>query len=208
MALNGCPLLVDDADGDGIADVADFCADTPQNERASQYGCSVSQADFDQDGVGDPADNCDTVANADQSDIDSDGVGDACDPDIDNDGLANADDNCPSVANPDQADTDPPLVGDGIGDACANPMGARPTAFSACYDPTLITAPTINQHECSWNHHAHRLQRQLDADTPMVESLWLASHNAYNYPDATNQSSADPNQLVDITQQLLSLIHI
>jgi hypothetical protein len=60
--------IVLDADGDGIADVADNCRRT----------YNPDQADRDGDGVGDACDNCPLLANADQLDTDGDGQGNAC----------------------------------------------------------------------------------------------------------------------------------
>ncbi len=92
-----------DADGDGIADAADNCPNTPNRD----------QLDTDGDGVGDSCDVCpgfdDTI------DTDGDGVPDGCDTgDNDGDGVVDELDNCPDVANPAQVDGD----GDGVGDAC------------------------------------------------------------------------------------------
>ena len=40
-----------DADGDGVADADDTCADTPSGETVDSSGCSDSQKDTDGDGV-------------------------------------------------------------------------------------------------------------------------------------------------------------
>ena len=47
-----------DADGDGIADTGDTCADTPSGETVDSKGCSNSQRDTDRDGVSDDLDTC------------------------------------------------------------------------------------------------------------------------------------------------------
>src|SRR4051794_36876377 len=68
----GCPpmtAVLQDADGDGVADRDDNCP-TVNNP---------NQADADGDGLGDVCDNCPNVANPDQTDSDGDGFGDACD---------------------------------------------------------------------------------------------------------------------------------
>lgn len=192
-----------DADADGIDDDADNCPSDPNADQAdfdADGAGDVCDSDDDEDGVNDSSDNCPFVANSDQANQDGDTSGDLCDDDVDGDQIDNADDNCPSDTNPGQEDQD----ADGIGDACDDPpdTGDRESAFPDCYDAALITANTTEQHACTWSAFAHGLQRQLDATTPMVEALWLASHNSYNYPDPTNQSSSDPNQLVDITEQL------
>ena len=84
-------LASDDIDGDGIPNLEDNCACTPNPD----------QKDSDADGVGDACDNCIYHYNPEQYDRDGDGVGDRCD-------------NCVSTPNPDQADSD----GDGVGDEC------------------------------------------------------------------------------------------
>ena len=47
-----------DADGDGVADAYDICADTPSGETVDSIGCSDSQKDTDGDGVTDDLDTC------------------------------------------------------------------------------------------------------------------------------------------------------
>jgi hypothetical protein len=103
--------VIQDADGDGVADAQDLCPNTPPGASVNSDGCE----DTDSDGVIDGSDNCPNVANADQTNTDgaADG-GDACDADDDNDGDADGADNCPLVANADQLNTD----GDAQGDAC------------------------------------------------------------------------------------------
>jgi large repetitive protein len=114
-----------DADGDGVADASDDCANVFNPIRPMDAGK--------------------------QSDVDGDGVGDACDPtpvgdDLDGDTVPNAMDNCPAVANLDQADTD----GDKKGDACdpcptqANPDSICPPKYASIVDVQngTITAGT------------------------------------------------------------------
>jgi len=67
-ALTGCPPMLVDADGDGVADADDNCVSV----------ANADQADADGDGVGDVCDNC-ARANSSQTDVDGDGVGDECD---------------------------------------------------------------------------------------------------------------------------------
>ena len=67
--LDDGAFVIDDFDGDSIADCNDNCP----------YVFNDNQADTDGDGVGDACDNCPYVANGDQADTDGDGVGDACD---------------------------------------------------------------------------------------------------------------------------------
>jgi len=80
--------LTGDADGDGVADCADDCPNTPVGQQhVDANGCSCSQAsqlpsppDGDNDGVIDACDNCPAVSNPGQADCDNNGVGDACEP--------------------------------------------------------------------------------------------------------------------------------
>ena len=78
-----------DADGDGVADADDTCADTPSGETVDSSGCSDSQKDTDADGVTDDLDTCadtpsgETVdengCSGSQKDTDGDGVSDDLD---------------------------------------------------------------------------------------------------------------------------------
>lgn len=120
-------LLEYDADGDGVADSADGCPDTPADEEVNGNGCSESQADDDGDGVSNVDDQCpDTPSDEtpdvlgcswSQHDADGDGVPDAVDLcpntpagevvnvsgcsasqlDDDGDGVSNAADLCPGT---------------------------------------------------------------------------------------------------------------
>ena len=106
-----------DADGDGVADAADNCPQTP----------NADQADADGDLVGDVCDNCRLTANPDQADSDGDGVGDACD-------------NCSTIANADQLDQD----GDGVGTACdASPIGGVNEPPVAAAGPDRLAPPHV-----------------------------------------------------------------
>ena len=114
-----------DSDGDGIYDVIDQCANTPDGTEVDWSGCPVA-ADTDGDGVIDDDDDCpDSMADAEVDadgceivyDTDGDGVPDGSDAcpgtlsgievdaygcevihDADNDGVPDADDDCAETA--------------------------------------------------------------------------------------------------------------
>lgn len=106
-----------DADGDGVADSADQCPDTPAGVAVDAKGCPI---DSDGDGVADYLDKCPgtaagVVVNADGCPLDSDG-----------DGVADYKDKCPNT--PQRVSVNAhgcPLDSDGDGvpdyvDKCAN----------------------------------------------------------------------------------------
>lgn len=85
-----------DSDGDGIANIADKCANTPLGEAVNASGCSDSQkVDTDADGVWDYEDACPTQGDAGY------GVGSTGCPntptDSDNDGVMDNNDSCPNT---------------------------------------------------------------------------------------------------------------
>ncbi|MCG8673535.1 MAG: hypothetical protein MI867_29375 [Pseudomonadales bacterium] len=70
------------------------------------------------------------------------------------------------------------------------------TLLSGCYQQ-------IQQYEDSWEHNAHALQRQLDANQPLVRSTFFGTHNSYNASSyTTTQRYIDPNQSYGIKDQL------
>lgn len=130
-----------DTDGDGISDLCDNCAQTPNEDQLdTNHDGEGDRCDDDDDGdaILDDQDNCPLIWQHAQDDADKDGVGDACDAcpaqankqppcqdlcpsrpnietqDQDKDGIGDACDNCPSTPNANQLDRD----ADGIGDAC------------------------------------------------------------------------------------------
>lgn len=60
-----------DADGDGVSDTSDSCANTPVDESVDRSGCSCSQLDSDADGVS----NCDDFCPRTESGSDVDAFG-------------------------------------------------------------------------------------------------------------------------------------
>ena len=107
-------VLTQDADADGVPDIADDCP----------LVADPDQLDTDGDGSGDLCDNCPLQSNPDQRDLDRDGAGDACDGDRDGDAVANAVDACPDAYVPGRnvaailAGGGPDTDGDGIADDC------------------------------------------------------------------------------------------
>jgi len=101
-----------DADGDGVSDLKDKCADTPTEAKVDKTGCPL---DADADGVFDYLDKCPqlagTAATKGCPDKDKDGVADIEDdcpdisglvgmkgcPDTDGDGIVDSKDKCPTV---------------------------------------------------------------------------------------------------------------
>ena len=67
----GEPPPPTDTDGDGVADGADLCPNTPSGESVDSEGCSSSQKDSDGDGVTNDADLCPDTPSGET--VDSDG---------------------------------------------------------------------------------------------------------------------------------------
>lgn len=132
-----------DEDQDGVADSADNCPGTPND-----------QSDEDDDGIGDRCDNCPLVANSTQTAAsDTDAIGDACDPHpaqpgdclvmLDTFGNAEA-----FAAQWQVASTGPaPAITTGPGDVQIDPTGSAVTLFAldaegspyaGTYDPQLL----------------------------------------------------------------------
>lgn len=121
-----------DADGDGVNDRRDVCANTPTGVAVDLVGCPK---DGDKDGIPDYQDNCPDVAGVKSlngcPDSDGDGITDASDacpneagvksangcPDADGDGIKDSEDACPKVKGTANMKGCPDTDGDGITDA-------------------------------------------------------------------------------------------
>ena len=90
-----------DADGDGIEDSKDECAELPEDRDGFQDSDGCPDFDNDDDGVPDETDKCPT----EKEDVDGFEDEDGClDPDDDHDGIPDVKDACPREAGPDNAD--------------------------------------------------------------------------------------------------------
>ncbi|MBT3771618.1 MAG: ABC transporter substrate-binding protein [Euryarchaeota archaeon] len=92
-----------DADGDGIPDLLDLCADTLADADVDSTGCEVvADTDADDDGVEDADDSCpNTPAGAN---VDTDGCEIAAPTDSDGDGVYDDDDQCANTPSGDNVD--------------------------------------------------------------------------------------------------------
>jgi OmpA-OmpF porin, OOP family len=100
LGLGWAPRFYD-ADGDGIEDVKDECAELAEDRDGFQDGDGCPDFDNDDDGVGDESDKCPT----EKEDADGFEDEDGClDPDDDHDGIPDAQDACPREAAPSSAD--------------------------------------------------------------------------------------------------------
>ncbi len=90
-----------DADGDGIEDSKDECAELAEDRDGFQDSDGCPDFDNDDDGVADESDKCPT----EKEDADGFEDEDGClDPDDDHDGIADVKDACPREAGPDSPD--------------------------------------------------------------------------------------------------------
>ena len=112
-----------DADGDGVGDSVDNCAETASGKTVDENGCADSQKDTDGDGLTDDLDNCaDTPEGAS---VDENGCADS-QKDTDGDGVTDDKDTCadtPEGAKVDAngcADSQKDTDGDGVTDDLDN----------------------------------------------------------------------------------------
>jgi outer membrane protein OmpA-like peptidoglycan-associated protein len=96
---------MNDADGDGVSDAKDKCADTPKEAKVDKTGCPL---DADADGVFDYKDKCPQLVGT--------AATNGC-PDKDRDGVADMEDDCPDVAGLTAMKGCPDTDGDGIVDS-------------------------------------------------------------------------------------------
>ncbi|WP_207062275.1 OmpA family protein [Motiliproteus sp. SC1-56] len=87
--IEGCDVILPkDADGDGVTDDIDQCANTPPGTRVDSRGCEL---DSDNDGVVDSSDQCANTPAG--TPVDSRG----CERDSDGDGVVDSKDSCPGT---------------------------------------------------------------------------------------------------------------
>jgi OOP family OmpA-OmpF porin len=100
LGLGWAPRFLD-ADGDGIEDSKDECAELAEDRDGFQDSDGCLDFDNDDDGVGDEEDKCPT----EKEDADGFEDQDGClDPDDDHDGIPDVKDTCPREAGPDSPD--------------------------------------------------------------------------------------------------------
>jgi hypothetical protein len=92
IAMMLAPLVLDDADGDGMADAMDAFPNDPTETVDTDNDGTGNNADTDDDNdtVLDVVDNCPFVSNTNQLDYDTDGTGNACGDDVPMPGVSGA----------------------------------------------------------------------------------------------------------------------
>lgn len=103
-----------DFDHDGVKNIADLCADTPEGAAVDEHGCPVLQAsdDVDGDGIADVDDACPDVAGGEGSE-DGCPVAPDASVDTDEDGVLDVDDLCPGTPAGEDGAQGCPQLGDG-----------------------------------------------------------------------------------------------
>ncbi|GJQ25511.1 MAG: hypothetical protein HBSAPP02_05430 [Phycisphaerae bacterium] len=97
----GCGVADDDADGDGVLNCNDTCANTPAGQSVNGEGCSCAQLDPNADSDGDGVTDCNDVCPNDPNKSTSAGAcgcGNA-ETDTDGDGTPDCTDGCPNDPN-------------------------------------------------------------------------------------------------------------
>ena len=70
-------------------------------------------------------------------------------------------------------------------------------------DGRLISPELVDAYESSWTPRALALQRGLDDGVPMLNELWVHTHNSFNAEAySPTLSGLDPNHVYSITDQL------
>ena len=89
----------------------------------------------------------------------------------------------------------------GTGQACRR-VGA-PDDVCLRTDGRDLSEAAMTAYEQSWTHRALTLQRELDADVPLVRALMPHTHNSFNSAAyMATLSGSDPNQAVSMRDQL------
>jgi len=163
-AVAPCVLTHNDADGDGVEDQDDGCAQVS----------TPSQGDRDRDGRPDACDNCLDAANSQQIDFNGDGLGDACE-DSDGDGVLDETDCAPSVRHQQglPADVPPPLTLTGAsGGFVSWPFAEQAPVYDLYRGNLAIGAAWSYNHVC----RASALQRP-----ELTDSTLPATGTAFYY---------------------------
>lgn len=126
----GNPPPADD-DGDGVANDADRCPNTPQGAPVDNEGCSASQKDDDNDGVSNDSDICPNTPEGEA--VDGNGCGDS-QKDDDNDGVANTIDLCPNTPEGEDVDSD------GCSESQLDPEAAVRQVYGDDVNPLIVSA--------------------------------------------------------------------
>jgi hypothetical protein len=89
----------------------------------------------------------------------------------------------------------------GTGDLCRVPDPQNAACTSV--DGRDLTEAAMAAYEGSWTHRALALQRELDAEVPLLRALVPHTHNSFNSAAyMATVSGSDPNQAVSLTDQL------
>lgn len=135
--------LNEDIDSDGVLNVDDLCANTPEGESVDVNGCSYGQLDDDNDGVQNSDDTCSDTPSGES--VDTNGCSDS-QLDDDNDGVMNNADLCADTPNGETVDTNGCSYGqldddnDGVQnseDTCSDTPSGESVDTNGCSDSQL-----------------------------------------------------------------------